>query len=40
MERCRARLESGLRDLHRRAERASSAPSAEPVEQPGVLIRS
>ncbi|HET6617326.1 MAG TPA: lysophospholipid acyltransferase family protein [Gemmatimonadota bacterium] len=40
MERCRSRLEAGLRELHRRAERAFSAPSSEPVEQPGVLIGS
>ena len=40
MERCRSRLEAGLRELHRRAERAFSTPSSEPVEQPGVLIGS
>jgi hypothetical protein len=40
MEACRRRLESGLRELHDRAERAFSSVSSEPVERPGVLIGS
>jgi len=40
MEICRSRLESGLRELHHRAERAFTGPSSEPVERPGVLIGS
>jgi hypothetical protein len=40
MEACRRRLETGLRELHERAERELRGASREPVEAAGVLIGS